>query len=250
MNMPNSNKLTRFLEWFRERITIKYQSIRQPNIARIQGIKIRIGNHISENIRKAIYFGDYENLELKTVKCQLKKDDVVMEIGAGIGFISSYCAKKIGSDRVFTYEANPALETHIYENYKLNGVCPTLEVCLVGDQSGEIIFYVEKEFWVSSITPSTSDANPIKVPMKSFNEEVKRLNPTFLIIDIEGGEYELVKQADFHNVKNISIEIHEILIGCEKSEFVKSRLCEAGFKVNEEFSGNKVAGLEQLFLQR
>ncbi len=38
-----------------------------------------------------------------------------MELGAGLGFLSTYCAKIMGSDNVVTYEANPALEPYIIE---------------------------------------------------------------------------------------------------------------------------------------
>jgi len=38
---------------------------------------------------------------------------------------------------------------------------------------------------------------------------VQKINPTFLIIDIEGGEDELLKYADFHNVRKLIIELHE-----------------------------------------
>lgn len=233
----------------RDSLIMNYQRLRQPTFITIKGIKISLGEHISEEIRDQLYLGYYESSEIHVTKHWLDPDDVVMEIGAGIGFISSYCAKTIGSNRVFAYEANPELENHIRENYKLNGINPTLESCLIGDQNGEKIFYLEKAFWGSSTHPWTSEAKPVKVPMKSFEQEVKRLNPTFLIVDIEGGEYELFKVANLHNIKKICVELHPENIGREKTEFIKDRLSQAGFRVNEEFS-SQGGGLEQLFLQR
>lgn len=239
--------------WFNrviKRLNRQYNKIIKPEIVVIEGIKIRVGAHLSKVIEKSLYSGYYEVAEIKMVKYGIKPDDVVMEIGAGLGLISMYCAKKIGADRVFAYEANPALEQHIRDNYNLNNISPTLELCLVGEQVGEQTFYIENSFWSSSITPRTAEAKPIKVPMKSFNEEVRRLNPSFLIIDVEGGEYEILKEADFHNIQKISLELHEPIIGHEKVEFIKNRLFEAGFRVNEEFSYKEKNGLEELFLER
>ena len=43
--------------------------------------------------------------------------------------------------------------------------------------------------------------------------------------------------------------MHEKFIGREKVEFIKARLSQAGFRVDEEFS-QQGSELEQLFLQR
>ncbi|NEQ37076.1 MAG: FkbM family methyltransferase [Okeania sp. SIO3I5] len=92
------------------------------------------------------------------------------------------------------------------------------------------------------INPSNKS---IQVPVKSFNEEVYKINPTFLILDIEGGEYDLLQFADFHTIKKIVIELHPHFFGQEKLDFVISRLKDAGFNVNKKLSFTK-----QLLLQR
>ena len=171
--MLKQKKLSRLLTVIRYSLVISYQTLRQPSFVTIEGIKLRIGNHVSEYIRKTLYVGRYERAELLTVKYRLNHDDVDMEIGAGLGFISSYCAKKIGSDKVFTYEANPALEEHIRDTLKLNGGSPTLEPCLIGEQTGEESFYLHKDFWASSTRRLRQTSKVVKVPMKSFNQEVK-----------------------------------------------------------------------------
>ncbi len=170
------------------------------------------------------------------IDSRLEPDDIVMELGTGLGFVSSFCAKKIGSERVFTYEANPALETVIQHTYTLNNVHPYSNILLLADQIGEQTFYVNKSFWASSTIQRSSSDRPVQVPVKSFNEEVEKINPSFLIIDIEGGEYELFKKAKFHSIKKIAMELHESLLGEEKAEFVKSKLTEAGFVLNDKFS--------------
>lgn len=220
-----------------------------PSSFELEDIKLNIGHHISPNILQTIYGGYYEQSEMQLLQQHLSKNDTVMEVGAGIGFLSSYCAKQIGSDRVFAYEANTGLEKHIRENYKINSVNPSLEMCLVGVEEGEQEFYISKDFWSSS-TSSTHGKNAKRtvISMKSFYKEVERINPSFVIIDIEGGEYDLFKESrSLHNIRKIIIEVHRSKLGDEKSELVIANLEQAGFRVEQKIPSS---GDEILFLRR
>ncbi len=84
----------------------------------------------------------------------------------------------------------------------------------------------------------------IQIPVKSFNQEIAKINPSFLIIDIEGGEFDLIQNANFGNVKKLVIELHSRIIGQEKVEFVQSKLAEAGFKVVD------ASASEEIYLER
>ena len=242
-----NRKVTYALDMIQRRILMEYRSITQPEMVEIEGIKIAVNQDLPKGPREALYGGYYEKSEIQIIKQQLQWSDRVMEMGAGLGLVSSYCAKKIGSDKVLTYEANPAMEPYIRQNYALNNVDPTLEICLLGEQAGEQTFYVGKSFWSSSIIQRRVDDKEIKVPVKSFNQEVYKFNPTFLIVDIEGGEYEVFKNVDvdFHNIQKIVIELHERVIGLEKVEVVISQFAAAGFQINKKFSAS-----EELFFQR
>lgn len=242
-----SNRIVTEYNWIKRNVLIEYRRFKRLAVVEIEGIRIKIGSHISESILQELYAGTYEEAELRIIKSQLSPSDVVMEIGTGIGLLSSYCAKQIGSERVYTYEANPALERPILDNYQLNNVFPSLKICLIGAQAGEQIFYIEPNFWSSSIIQRTPQSQAVNVPVKSFNREIQQINPTFLIIDIEGGEYELLQYADFHKVKKMAIEVHERVIGRDKVNFVISRLAEHGFKINKKISSKDK---EELFLQR
>jgi hypothetical protein len=80
----------------------------------------------------------------------------------------------------------------------------------------------------------------VRVPVKSFNDELRRLNPTFLIMDIEGAEYELMGGiTEFGSVRKISVEVHEWALGREKVEGLKAKLTRAGFALDREISTEK-----------
>ncbi|MGK7923689.1 MAG: FkbM family methyltransferase [Spirulina sp.] len=194
---------------------------------------------------EALYGGYYERPEFKIIKAVLQQDDRVMELGTGLGFLSTYCAKIVGSDNVVTYEANPALEPYIRHVYELNHVSPQVNFCLLGERVGEQTFYVSKRFWASSLIRHFPTDTPIQVPVKLFNEEVKENNPNVLIVDIEGGEYELIQYANFHNIEKIIMEIHKSVIGAEKIKFVLSQFKDKGFKIDQKLSTQRELYLEK-----
>lgn len=222
-----------------------YRNISKPKVLSFDGIKLNISDNLQKNVLRTLYIGDYEKRELKTVKSQLESDDVVMELGTGLGLISSFCANKIGSEKVFTYEANPQLEPYIRNNYKLNNVSPNLNISMLGESAGSQPFYVNKEFWASSTVRKSPEDKEIIIPVKSFNDEVRKINPTLLIIDIEGGEYSLFQYADLHNVKKICIELHNDVLGEEKTKFVLNKLADQGFLLDKNLSYDR-----ELFLTR
>jgi FkbM family methyltransferase len=228
----------------------KYRAIAGA-VAEVEGIKLQMGPHISTKVQNAIYGGKYEEEEVQILKSHLSDDDIIMELGTGLGLVSSYCAKHADSKNVFTFEANPSLEAHIRQNFELNNVSPSLQICLLGEEEGEQNFYLMKDFWSSSTERSDKDKlrEIVKIPVKSFNKEIQRIDPTFLILDIEGGEYDLFQYATLHNVQKILIELHPYTIGEEKSQFVKNKLADAGFKVVDVYphdSGNEVLLLHRV----
>ncbi len=106
---------------------------------------------------------------------------------------------------------------------------PTLEICVLAEEIGERDFYVHDLYWLSSTKAGTPDARHIRVPSRSLNDEIRRIVPTFLIMDIEGGERDLFRFIDFHNIRKIAMEIHTESIGRDEAEAIQQRLRNAGF---------------------
>ncbi|MCM1984606.1 FkbM family methyltransferase [Lyngbya confervoides] len=224
----------------KQRIRLEYQVFRQETLE-FEKVKIRLNKGLSKKIYKALCYGYYEFEELQILRKYLSKDDLVFELGTGLGLISAYCSRSIGSEKVFTYEANPFMKKLINDTYWLNNVNPQLDICLLGENTGEAVFFIEEDFWISSTVQHTTGARSVKIPVKSFNREIYRINPTFLILDIEGGEYELFQFADFHDIRKILIEIHDDILGLEKTRFVLNTLITQGFRINEEISSKNVS---------
>ena len=184
---------------------------------------------IASSIARQIYFGEYESKEIDIVARKLEAHDTVVEVGAGLGYLSAFCAKRIGSERVHTFEANPALMPLIQATHRRNAIAPAVHNVLLARGAGECTFYVETEFWASSTTARSAEAQAIKVPQRDLNAELKRLAPTFMIVDIEGGEGEFFAYADLASVRKICLETHPDVLGNDGISTIFAHLLAQGF---------------------
>jgi FkbM family methyltransferase len=204
--------------------------VHRPQWAQVAGIELPLKHPlITPQIQRDIYFGDYERKELDLIERRLQPGDTVMEVGAGIGFLSAYCARALGDDRVFAYEANPALLALIAEVHARNGVRPRVTQALLGEGDGERDFFVEPDYWASSLVRRSAESRCVRIPQIDFNAELRRVAPSFLIVDVEGGEYELLRRADLSGVAKLCLEVHPDVLG--------------NARVSELFAGLVTAGL-------
>ena len=197
----------------------------------VDGITMRVDERMSEfNIRKLM--GGWHTVhERSLVVGRLRDDDVVMELGSGIGMVSTACATAIGSDRVHAYEANPELESLIRDNYALNGVSPTLNMVMLGEERGTRTFHLAERFSHSSAQLASDTTRPVQVPVEPANEHLVETGATVLIVDIQGGEVEFFAIADLSRVRLVLVELHPFIIGLSGVRSVRSKLRDLGFEV-------------------
>lgn len=194
---------------------------------------------------EAMRAGTYEAGELRALATALRPDDVVMELGTGIGLLSTFCAQRVGSRRVHTFEANPELEPRIRATFRLNEVAPTLEMCLLGERPGEAEFFVHEAFWASTALDRAGAARRIRVPVRSLNEAMARIRPTLLVMDIEGGEGDLLRFIDLTGVDRIVGEFHERMLGREAADAMIGELYRQGFAIIRRDSEWEICSLER-----
>lgn len=241
---PRSLAPQRILRKLSNWLAYQYRIIRR-SIITIEGIRIRVGRHMSRRVERSLSKGNYEREELRLIREVLSSGDVVLEIGAGLGLVSAYCAKRLGSARVFAFEADPDLEPCIRETYALNGVEPTLEMCAIAPRAGRVILYRDKHFISSSVARRRVGSKPVEVPGKALNYVVGRVQPTVLVVDAEGAERELFDGAELPSVRKIVLELHERVIGPAGTDQVRRNLTGMGFQEDRRLSSN-----EHLVLRR
>lgn len=185
-------------------------------------------------VRSALFKETYEDYERQLVQEHLKPGDRVLEIGAGIGFISLLCAKICGPENVVSYEANPLLEPIIRANYALNGMTPSLRMRAITTDGQPIAFFRNNNIVSSSVKERQGFSERLEVQSDAFDEVIRKQRPDTIIMDVEGAEIELLSQSALEGIKRIVVEVHPHITGNDKVEGMLDALRTKGFIVQSE----------------
>ena len=210
------------------------------NSVRIDGIILHLSKEFSRDVKRALWSGAYEAAERQIVSNTIREKDIVLEIGAGIGYISTLCARLIGGERVHAIEANPEMISIIRNTYKLNNVNPYIHNVCVSRKNENIEFFVSDKFYSSSINLRQGVSNKILVKGKCINDLIEEISPSFLIVDVEGAELDLFFDASLDNIEKICIEVHPHIIGQKNVSRVIECLLSRGFYLSVDISIDRV----------
>ena len=191
---------------------------------------------------RAMAEGWYEDAELEAVVGVLRPGDTVLELGAAIGFVSAFAARRPGVRRVVAVEANPRLIPLARRTHELNGTAPSVELVnavVTNGGEGEADFYLHEEVWASSTHPLPK-AERVRLPARSLESLVAEVRPDVLVVDIEGGEAGLFEGVRLPGVRAVIMEVHRDVIGLEGVSRVFARMAEAGFVYDPDWSRRHV----------
>ncbi|MDT8345355.1 MAG: FkbM family methyltransferase [Thermohalobaculum sp.] len=171
---------------------------------------------VTPAILSAILSGTYEADEARFIPDIVEPGDRVLEIGAGIGVISTLTARCPEVEHIVAVEANPRLIPFIREVHALNGVerVTVMNTLLAPGGSGRAPFYLRRDFWMSSMSPGPEPyAERIEVEVSDLNALLRRERISLVICDVEGAEAAIFSGADLAGVDRIYVELHDHLIG-------------------------------------
>lgn len=170
----------------------------------------------------------YEYSEIAAIQQVVRPGDVILEIGGGIGFISSYILRIMKAGRVHIFEADPDLIPIIEHNLALNGVTAQIEQGIVGNCDGPVNFHRQPSFWASSVIPLPGGAS-ITARGVSFARLLKEVKPDVVVVDIEGGEKDLFDGIEFGGTRAVIVEVHRTFIGGEGVARCFTAMAKSGF---------------------
>lgn len=234
---------TAIAKWKDFSFRLNYRFRKQIRWKRLNGIYLNISDELmSKAVCKYIFFGIYETDEHQILTETFNADDTLLELGTGIGYNTMHCAR-ISSNRVTTFEGNPKLIPLIQKNMKKNSIDVDVRNEILVSKSVEetnASFNVAEEFWYSSVKEysGANTVSHVSVPTRNINKVITEVDPTYLLVDIEGGEEELFEDCDFligSSVKKILIELHPWVIGDEKCNTVIKNILEKGFQMRMDF---------------
>jgi FkbM family methyltransferase len=214
------------------------------------GVKLPLDTKImSRKVRRGLRKGTYEIEEAEAARDLFLANDTVLELGAGIGFMSSYLRKYTGVGRIVAYEADARLIPCIERTHTLNDVT-SIEVhnavVTHSDGSGALPFYIRDEFWASSLSPNQKGVvNTTSVPTKNWAEVLADIRPTALVMDIEGGEVDLLENCDLGSIDRAVIELHPSRGGIIGMAKVYTAIVNQGFTLIRESADRSVISIRR-----
>lgn len=230
----------------KEWLTYQLRKLTRPQTVRCADVDLHIGDLAGTSYARSIYRGSHECEELEVIREHLAREDRVLEFGSGIGLITVTCCQIVGSENVVTYEANAAMEPLLRKTFSLNGIAPDLRMKMVSIHGGDNTFYVSDRFVVSSQINHQQGASEVSVASDAFADVVREVQPTFLVMDIEGSEVDLADESiDLASITKICVEVHPQITGDEAISRLVQSLLNRGFYLSISSSKGDV-----LFFQR
>lgn len=214
--------------------------------ARCHGVDVPVSPFLNETRTARIAAERYERQEIAGALDVVGPEDIVLEMGAGLGIVGAVTAKNAKPKKVFSFEANPDLLPHIEALYRQNRLQSKIElknaVLLSGpDQPETITFHRHNSFLGSStVARPGRRSRAVDVPTRDFDSVLQETGATVLLIDIEGGELALLEHANLRGLRAIVIEFHPGVYGQQGMKRCKSLLRRAGFRRLDETSSRLV----------
>lgn len=228
-----------------------------------EGYLAQIGNHkifvdtrnYSNPIIQSLSNATYEGRERQVIPATLRMDDRVVEIGTAIGVVTMLIASIVGAKNVVTYDANPSMVADARANFKFNhleGITASLGVLRNKRQwkvtETEIDFFVSRDFWASRLTVA-NEGNDIdrvvRVPLLCLEEKIADHRANVLVCDIEGGEADLLLDADLSLLRLIIVETHYWASSRKRIDPMIRSLVERGFDINLDHTGGHIVVLDR-----
>ena len=241
------NPKAAFLELYRRSVTVlsgygigRYRIVKLLNdylksqvksdFAEIDGNKMFLDSKDSLSLS---INGVYEAFETNCVKKIIKKDDVVIDVGANIGYYTLIFAKLVGSEgKVFAFEPEPNNFHLLRKNVELNNYHNVALVQkAVTNITGRVNLYLSKEdSGQHKIYDAHDNVDSLEVDAVRLDDYFENFVGTidFIKMDVEGAERLVIEgmSSILQRIKSIKmmIEFSPILIkklGIEPLEYLQ-----------------------------
>lgn len=202
------------------------------------GIEVAVAQPaVSMEMKEKVRKGWYESTEAANAAKLLQENEVVLDLGAGLGLISTILAKSGKATAIHCFEADERLIPLIHETHRKNDVTISsiYNEAIVADpemlERGYLEFHLRANFWGNSFTSRVGRTveQVVRVPVRPLSAILEELRPTVIIADVEGAEDGLFTNTDLSSVKRISLEVHPNTIGPDGVRRLFADIHGAGF---------------------
>jgi FkbM family methyltransferase len=144
-------------------------------------------------------------------------EDIVIDVGAHVGLVSMYLAKRWPFLQIYAFEPHPVNHANCVDNLRLNNVSNVrlFQEALTGDGRSIMLRLVGSNTGGATAVfdlPGSESAGPVKsLTLHDIFERVAapQQRCRLLKIDCEGMEYEILPSPVLHRVDFLAAEFHE-----------------------------------------
>ena len=179
----------------------------------------------------------------------MRPGDRVLEIGAGIGFISTLISRQRRVAQVIAVEANPFLLDYMSRLHALNRVRKVRRVnaVLTNEDTVSATFYLRRDFWMGSLSAGPNPyVGTVEVPTMNLDALLRDEAIDLVVCDVEGAEAVLFQGADLSGVDRIFLEMHDHVTGLSGVRGLFATLAGHGFVYDPRHSLGSVVLFQKL----
>lgn len=205
---------------------------------------------ITPAIRAAMLGGSFETREARRIPEIVEPGDRVLEIGAGIGFISTLLAREPRVASVLAVEANPHLMDYMSRLHAANDVRKVRRLNAVLSDARDAVsatFYLRRDFWMGSLMAGPNPhLGTVEVPIRGFSRLLRDEAISLIVCDVEGAEAFLFDGVDLNGVDRVFLELHDHITGLSGVGAVFATLQAKGFVYDPRHSDGGVVLFRRL----
>ncbi|MFQ5977033.1 MAG: FkbM family methyltransferase [Candidatus Heimdallarchaeota archaeon] len=206
-NKISKFQLIRFIDDF-----LFYSRFGKPRIVEVQGNKMYLDPKDSLNLS---YWGVHEPFETEVIRQIVKKGDMVIDIGAHIGYYTLILAKLVGEKgKVLAFEPDPCNFSLLKKNVEINDFHNViLEQKAISNKTGKIQLFMSEvhsamhRIYKSSIFKDFHLSIEIEAIRLDdyFNSNERKID--FIKIDVEGAELSVLQGMESILQKNDQMKL-------------------------------------------
>ncbi len=181
----------------------------KSDVTEVEGHKMFLDTRDS---LKLSIIGVHEQFETELVKKKIRKDDVVLDIGANIGYYTLIFAKLVGENgKVFAFEPDPSNFALLKKNVEVNGYKNVILVQkAVSNTTGALNLWLRKDHLAAHrIYDSQDGSESIEIASIRLDDYFRdyKGNIDFIKMDIEGAEGNAIQGMSSLLQKNRNLKI-------------------------------------------
>ena len=236
--------IRRYIIFLNERRLSKFTKGTKRVIRKINGSKMFLDLTKDDGICRYLIISDIREAYITgTVKKELHEGDIVVDIGANIGYYALLEAKLVGDKgKVYAIEPIPECINLLKENVALNNYSNVeIHQLAIGDKNGVAAMYVGK--WLNRSQMKELDIYKEELLGHEISTQVSTIDdflenkpyPDVIRMDVEGYEYQVIKGMKRTLEKQLPLklvmEFHFDFLGKEKSLELLRTLKSTGFEI-------------------